>query len=439
MLRFALLITATLLATGALAQTPPPDLTLSTFIASGGTSSPIAVRNAADGSNRIFIVQRGGSVRVHKNGALLATPLVTISVPTSGERGLLGLAFHPDFNGVSERRFYLSYTSSNSGNPHAVAEFQTQMGNPDVADLTTRREVISVPDLASNHNGGDLHFGPDGYLYWSIGDGGPQGDPNGFAQCLWRKPADGNPATCSPGGGTNYYLLGKILRIDPTPTASATSEMCAATAGQPAGYSIPPNNPYVGSSNTCDEIAHFGMRNPWRMSFDRATGDLYVADVGQNAWEETTRIPAGQLGHNLGWRCLEGITNYANPPCTTVYEDGFETVPSNSLPFMTYSHSGGRCSISGGVRYRGPITGLTTTYISGDACTGEIFFSTFTGGSWTPAIGTVSVWTGNPISFGFYSLVGFGEDEAGNLYIPDLQTGAVYVFTSASGTRASGR
>lgn len=436
MLRF-LVMTSLLIGSAALAQTPPPDLTLSTFIPVGGTTTPIAVRNAADGSGRIFIVQRNGVVRVHKNGALLATPLVSITVSTAGERGLLGLAFHPNYDGVAERRFYLSYSSTSSGNPHALVEFQTTVGNPDVADVGTRREVISVPDYANNHNGGDMHFGPDGFLYWSIGDGGDQGDPSGFAQCLWKKPRDNTPANCAPGAGTNYYLLGKILRIDPTtPTASATAEMCAATEGQPAGYSIPPSNPMRASANTCDEIVHYGMRNPWRMSFDRATGDLYVADVGQGSWEETTLVPAGQLGRNLGWRCLEGVAAFPNPPCSYVFSDGFETqLAAYLMPFMTYSHANSRCAISGGVRYRGPITGLTSTYVSGDACTGEIFFSTFNGGTWSPAIGSVSVWN-SPIDFGFYDLVGFGEDEAGNLYIPSLATGAVYVFTSATGTKA---
>ncbi len=400
----------------------PPDLRLETVFAAGTFSSPLAVRHAGDGSGRYFVVQRGGVVRVVRDGVLLATPLVSISVPTSGERGLLGLAFHPNYNGSSERRFYLSYTSSASGNPHAIAEFQTQVGNPDVADAGSRREVISVPDLASNHNGGDLQFGPDGYLYWAIGDGGPQGDPHGFAQCLWSKPADNNPSNCSPGAGTNYYLLGKILRIDPTPTTSATAEMCAATPGQPAGYSIPPNNPFVGSSNTCDEIVHYGMRNPWRISFDRLNGDLYVGDVGQGNWEETTRIPFNNFGFNLGWRCFEGTVAYnSTGPCNPT--------PAVLMPFQTYNHSAGRCSITGGYRYRGPIVALQNTYFSGDACTGEVFYAQFDGTNWTPGVGSVQVFNNNNPSFGFYGLTGFGEDEEGNLYMPNMSNGALYRFT----------
>ena len=245
-----LLLSILLIAGSATAQTPPADLALTQVIAPGVLSQPLAVRHAGDGSGRLFIVQKTGSIRLFKDGALVVTPFLTLSVATSSEQGLLGLAFHPDYDGVNERRFYVTYTSTTAGNPQRIAEFQTTVGDPDVADVATRREVIEVLDLAGNHNGGDIQFAPDGTLYWSMGDGGPQGDPNGFAQCRWKKPADGNPANCAPGGGTNYFLLGKIIRIDPTQTtASATAEMCAATEGQPAGYRIPADNPYVGSSH----------------------------------------------------------------------------------------------------------------------------------------------------------------------------------------------
>lgn len=422
----AFMLPLLVLAGVATAQTPPADLTLEEV--ASGLSSPLAVRHSPDG--RLFVVQKGGTVQRIVGGAPVA--FLTIAVSTSSESGLLGLAFHPDYDGVTERRFYVSYTSPDAGNPQAIAEFATSVGNVDSVEAGSRREVIRIPDMAGNHNGGDIAFGPDGYLYWSSGDGGIQGDPNGFAQCLWKKPIDDDPSNCSPGGGTNYYLLGKILRIDPTQTtASAGAEMCAATAGQPAGYRVPPDNPYIGSANTCDEIVHLGMRNPWRMSFDRDTGDLYISDVGQGSWEETTRIPAGELGHNLGWRCFEGVAEHNNNgPCATLPEEDV------TFPFQTYSHDDGRCSISGGYRYRGPIAGLVGMYISADFCSNEIFFASNDGVDWDPAIDTVDVWRkldGSPASGGVNtSIAGFGEDIDGNLYVAGYGNGRLYRFASAS-------
>jgi len=423
----SLLLTILLFAASAMAQTPPADLALTQVIAPGVLSQPLPVRQAGDGSGRLFIVQKNGTIRLFKDGVLVGTPFLTLSVATSSEQGLLGLAFHPDYDGVDERRFYVAYTSTTSGNPQRIAEFQTSVGNPDVADVTTRREVIEVLDLAGNHNGGDLQFAPDGTLYWSMGDGGPQNDPNGFAQCRWKKPADGNPANCAPGGGTNYFLLGKIIRIDPTQTtASATAEMCAATEGQPAGYRIPADNPFVGSSNTCDEIVHYGMRNPWRISFDKVTGDLFIADVGQNNWEETSFIPAGVKGVNLGWRCFEGSATFSTAaPCNV-------PLVNYVAPFQTYQHVSGRCSVSGGYRYRGPIAAFRGTYINADYCTGEIYFSSRNAdGSWSPALTQISIWQNTP-----YSIAGLGEDEVGNVYVTNIAGGGVYVFTSASDNSA---
>ena len=395
------------------AQTTPADLELTEVVT--GLSSPVGARHAGDGSGRLFIIERCGTIRLVKNGALEPTPFVTVAGPCGFERGLLGLAFHPDYDGVSERRFYVAYTlSSGSGasEDQGIAEFQTTVGNPDVADVSTRREIISVPDIAGNHNGGDIAFGPDGMLYWSMGDGGPQNDPNEFAQNLWRKTVSGN----------EYYLLGKIIRIDPTQnTASATAEMCASTAGQPANYAIPPDNPFLGSSNTCDEIGHYGMRNPFRISFDSETGQLFVADVGQGAWEEVSVIEPGDLGRNLGWRCFEAQNpNSGSGACNPT--------PANILqPITSYQHLSGRCSISGGYRYRGPITIFRGTYIYADFCTGEIMFTIDSGGgNWTPGQNALNVWFNAP-----YSIAGFGEDEDGNVYVLDF-SGRLLRFDSKS-------
>lgn len=432
-------LSALLVPVAAVAQTIPSSVFLQEVFPPGTFDRPIAVRNAADGSNRLFVVGRAGVIQIVQNGAVLPTNFLSMAVSTSGERGLLGLAFHPNYDGTTERRFYVSY-SANSGSTHNLAEFQTTVGNPNVADTSTRREVMSTPDPFNNHNGGDLHFGPDGFLYWSIGDGGEQNDPNGFAQCLWKKPDDNNStaAACTPGGGQNYWLLGKILRIDPTQTtASATADMCGATVGQPAGYSIPPGNPFIGSANTCDEIFHYGMRNPYRFSFDRNNGDMYVGDVGQGNWEETTRIPAGQAGVNLGWRCFEGTTTFnTTGSCSPT--------PTTLMPFQTYSHaSNNRCSITGGYRYRGPILALQNTYFSGDYCSGERFFATFDGSVWTPAVGTPTVWTTSTQPLFGFELLGFGEDEQGNLYVlrssaSSANVGGLYVIASMDNLFQSG-
>lgn len=423
-----------LLATGLVhAQTPPGDLTLTQV--SGNFTQPVAVRHAGDDSGRLFVLEKRGIIQLVKNGVTQGTPFLDLrtqlpfggGIPSQGdERGLLGLAFHPNYeqNGI----FFVSHTQTDGR--QGIARYQVSAGNPDVADAGSRTLIIALNDPASNHNGGDIVFGPDGYLYYSMGDGGPQGDPNGFAQCLWRKPQDNDPTNCTPGGGTNYALLGKLMRlnIDQT-TASASAEMCGVTTGQPANYAIPADNPFVGSSNTCDEIYAYGMRNPWRISFDRVTGDLYVGDVGQGTWEEVTVIPAGVKGANLGWRCFEGTSVFnATGPCSPA--------PASVAPFQTYQHAsvpaGFRCSISGGYRYRGPIQGFRGVYVYGDYCTGEVFFATRAiNGTWSGPLANPTQWQDSP-----YSVVGFGEDEAGNLYLINQPStaanGSILRFSSAS-------
>ncbi|MBX3725026.1 MAG: PQQ-dependent sugar dehydrogenase [Xanthomonadales bacterium] len=398
------------------APNPPPDLALSPFLSSG-LNQPVAVRHAGDGSNRLFVVQKGGTIRVVQldgSGAptLLATPFLTQAVTTSSESGLLGLAFHPDY--ASNGWFYVAFTAP-AAEPRlgltpdqVVARFTVSANDPNIADPASRLDIIRIPDLAGNHNGGDLHFGPDGYLYYSSGDGGPQNDPHGFALCNWKKPANNNINTCSPVVGTNYWLLGKILRLDiDNPTASATADMCGATAGQPANYSIPADNPHVGTTDTCDETWHNGLRNPWRFSFDRETGDMYIADVGQSAREEVNKVALGQSAH-FGWGCMEGFrVNKTAAPCVSSATNSF---PGSLLPILDYPRSDGG-SISGGYAFRGPIGRLQGVYWFGD---------------YNVSSPQVNIWYAyEPAQAGPWpkvalthhtGVVGFGEDEAGNVY-----------------------
>ncbi len=408
------------------AQTTPADLTLTNLNISG-VSEPIAVAQPNDASGRLFIVSLNGGIFIYRNGVVEATPFLTIPVGLSNEQGLLGLAFHPNF--AINGRFFVQHTRAAGGsNIGPVADQLTVeyrvTGNPDVVDPSTRTVLLTIGDMASNHNGGDIHFGDDGYLYVSMGDGGPQGNPHGFAECLWRKPTDGIPSNCAPGAEPNYALLGKILRVDVDgTTANASAEMCGVATGTTANYRIPADNPHTGTANTCDEIYHVGLRNPFRFSFDRATNDMWIADVGQNVWEELDLIASGTGPQNLGWSTCEGRQTYPGGAANSC--------SFGLLPVINYNHSSGRCSVTGGYRYRGPIAPFRGTYVYADFCSREIFFGRPDAGSatgwtqtrWESAPGAPILAASNPI--------GFGEDLAGNLYIA-VQNGAVYQFSSAS-------
>ena len=330
-----------------------------------GLSSPLFVGHAGDGSNRLFIVEQGGIIKVLQPGSSTPTPFLDIHtrVLVGGERGLVGLAFHPQYG--SNGRFFVFYTRTGDG-ALVIAEYHVSP-NPDVASAT-ETVLLTIPHPTnSNHNGGMLAFGFDNYLYVGVGDGGSANDPPNNAQ-------------------NTSVLLGKILRINvdqPDPIA-----------GTP--YSSPPDNPLVNRAGR-DEIYAFGMRNPWRFSFDRLTGQQWVGDVGQGAREEVdTPIVKGG---NYGWRVYEGFLCTNNDPalCT----------PSNYLsPVFDYQHVNGRCSMTGGYIYRGSQDVLSSgTYVYGDYCSGEIF-------TWNGAQ-TLLLDTAMRIS-------SFGEDEQGELYVVDL-------------------
>ena len=338
-----------------------------TFIT--GLSSPVFVTNADDGSGRLFIVEQNGIIKVaDADGNVNANNFLNISAISSccGERGLLGLAFHPDYDGVTNRKFYVNYTN-NSG-ATVVAEYQTFAIDPDVADPASARILLTIAQPFSNHNGGWIGFGPDGYLYISTGDGGSGGDPGNRAQDI-----------------TNQ-LLGKMLRIDVDGTNASNGQ-----------YGIPADNPFVGVTGD-DEIWAYGLRNAWRNSFDRETGDLWIADVGQNAIEEVNFQPASSPGgENWGWRCYEGNNAFNTTGCGPITDYDF--------PVHTYNHAGGRCSITGGYVYRGcAIPELVGHYVFADYCSGQIWER-------DPDTGVVTELFNLP-----FGLTTFGEDEDGELY-----------------------
>jgi len=398
----------------------PSDLMLVEPAPGAAFAEPLAIRAPNDGSGRIFVVEKCGTVRVVKNGVVLATPFLTLNVACSSEQGLLGLAFHPSYasNGV----FYLAYTDPaqaiGTSNDQVLGRF-TVSANADVAN-PAGTVVMRVPDIAGNHNGGDIHFGNDGYLYWAMGDGGVQGDPNGFAQCLWKKRADNNPANCSTTGGSGalYYLLGKILRIDVDHTTnSAQANACASTPGANAEYTIPPTNPYAVTANTCAEVWAYGLRNPWRFSFDRLTHDMYIGDVGSNTTEEVdfqAAAASAATGYNYAWRNCEGP--FVQGSTTTACGFGI-------LPILSYFHGSGAITgdaVTGGYRYRGPYTRLRGFYVFGDL-DGGLLIGQNNGGTWSLSAFAPA----SPVVNGVY---GFGEDETGNLYVASGYDGKLYKY-----------
>jgi glucose/arabinose dehydrogenase len=358
----------------------PARLDLELF--SGGLSDPIGITNAGDGSGRLFVNERGGRIRViGPGGNLRAQPFADLSgrILAGSERGLLGVAFHPDF--ARNRRLFVHYSRAGDGATvvselHASADLQ-------VADPSTERVLLTVAQPFANHNGGQLAFGPDGYLYIGLGDGGSQGDPYGNAQ---------NPDV----------LLGKILRIDvDSPHANRRQ------------YALPPDNAFgpegPNPGKGLPEIWALGVRNPWRFSFDAQTGDLYIGDVGQNEWEEIDRQPAkARAGRNYGWNQVEGLHCY-QPDCQ---RDRFVE------PIAEYSHDEtASCSVIGGYVYRGAAQPrLRGVYVFGDYCSGRI---------WTLQVDSERT---DPREVLDSDLIisTFGQGQDGELYVADLAGGAIY-------------
>ena len=378
----------------------PADLQLQ--LLQSGLNRPVAVRHAGDHTGRLFILEKPGRILIWSQvtGSLLATPFLDITplVDSAGnEQGLLGIAFHPDY--ASNGLFYVNYTRDPGPglDRTVIRRYQVSAADPNVADPASGLTLLEIEQDFSNHNGGNVLFGDDGYLYIGMGDGGSGEDPNDRAQ-------------------TKTTLLGKMLRIDVDGALGAGDEPCALG---PTGYGIPPDNPFQGATLGCDEIWSYGLRNPWRFSFDRDTGDLYIGDVGQYAIEEVDWRPVTSLGgENYGWSCMEGnsIVNYN--PC-----DGAPLTP----PIFTYSHAGGHCSITGGYVYRGPISSFRSTYITADYCSGRIWF-----GNGAPGSQTFSIWTGT-----LGTITSFGEDQIGNVYaVTDGANGGLYRFGLPAATGA---
>lgn len=318
----------------------------------GGLTRPVEIQPANDGTNRLFIIEKPGRIRIYENGQTLPAAFLDITDrvdDSSNEMGLLGLAFHPDYeqNGY----FYVNYTGE-GGHTH-ISRFHA---GGYTADPASEQALIIVEQPFPNHNGGGLAFGPDGYLYVALGDGGLAGDPY-------------------KNGQNTSSLLGKILRID---------------VNHGEKYAIPAGNPFG------TEVWAYGLRNPWRISFDKASGDLWIGDVGQGAWEEIDYLPAGSApGANFGWSIMEGNHGY----------DG-EAQPGLLLPAVEYSHDFG-CSVTGGFVYRGSMPEWQGIYLYGDYCTGNVWGLMNVNGEWQNQLLFEAV--GN--------ITSFGQDEDGEIYI----------------------
>jgi len=344
-----------------------------------GLNSPVCITNSGD--SRLFVADQHGYITIiNSTGNVSQQPFLDIHsrVTYGGERGLLGVAFHPQYK--TNGYFYVNYVGE--GDSTHISRFNVSSGNPDIADPQSELKLMTIFQPYANHNGGDLSFGPDGYLYIGLGDGGLAGDPGNRAQ-------------------NRKEFLGKMLRID-------------VNHGNP--YAIPVTNPYYNSTTALGEIWAMGLRNPWRFSFDRLTGDLWIADVGQNLIEEIDFQPAtGTGGENYGWRCYEGNQEYNTAGCAPT--------SSFTLPVYTYPH-GDECSVTGGYVFRGaPASPFYGYYFFADYCSDRIWTLHNVSGNWVKE--DFGQFPGN-------NFCTFGEDASGQLYVAGLTTGKIFRISDNS-------
>ncbi|OWY22906.1 hypothetical protein BVG80_09875 [Sphingobacteriales bacterium TSM_CSM] len=362
-----------------------PSVNLIPF--SGGYAQPVAIENCGD--SRLFIVQQRGVIYICDSlGIKQSTPFLDLSgtVSQSGnEKGLLGLAFHPNY--ATNGYFYVNYTAESNGNTY-VCRFTRNAGNPNIADPGSELLLLTIAQPYPNHNGGNLEFGPDGYLYIGMGDGGNGGDPQGYAQ-------------------NKLSLLGKMLRID---------------VNSGSNYSIPATNPFVGNTQYAPEIWSLGLRNPWRFSFDPLNGNMWIGDVGQYNWEEIDFEPAGTGGLNYGWNCYEANNSYGGVcPTGAVY----------TFPVFSYASSmppsGFGCSVTGGLVYRGvQFADLYGQYLFADYCSG-IFFAANADAAAAPPFSFTQIkdTTNNEFST-------LGTDYHGEMYVAGHLSGNIYKIRSVN-------
>jgi glucose/arabinose dehydrogenase len=368
---------------------------LTTELFASGFNAPVYVTYAPGLPDWIFIVERGSGTAASIQALNLTsgqrqTFLVLSGLSTGGERGLLGLAFHPDF--MNNRECFVNYTDL--AGDTIVARISATTVNPPVASASSQQTVLKIQQPFANHNGGWIAFGPDGYLYIATGDGGSANDPNNRAQTR------------------EDVLLGKLLRINVDEDAFPNDPL--------RNYAIPPDNPFVNEPRVAKEIWAFGLRNPWRNAFDSATGDLYIADVGQSTAEELNFQPADSTGgENYGWRCMEGRACTGLTGCTC-------NSPDLTLPIHDYAHENSRCSITGGEVYRGAsIPELAGTYFFADFCSGDIWSARVVDGNLVDLENRTSE-LAPPGDAAIDAIVSFGRDADGELYICDFADGEIY-------------